>query len=298
MKTADLITSYLNNEMTPEQERQFLLSVAASDSLRLSLKSHVMLDRMATQQLQRAHVPTVVRDAIFAEMSASMAGSGSPAQPSASHAAGRGGSMGSFFRKLGSGAFVVVMAASGFVASYLTHSHLVESAPQSAGTEEVRMVAPEQNPMLPSVTATPEYQDAARNSTGSVSAAEAVDANVDAAETTDAEELAVASRTHRMAQTRDERSPGITRSATPREVNRSAKSVNRVQERSATVQGPLSDPLEPAGGLKRSSNSPVSAGVSLSDSLSRAASPMQQPAASVKAIIRSSKDSKQSQQGD
>jgi len=66
MNTADLITAYLNNEMTPEQERQFLLSVAASDQLRLALKSHVMLDRIVLREAQEIQVPVALRSAILA----------------------------------------------------------------------------------------------------------------------------------------------------------------------------------------------------------------------------------------
>lgn len=67
MATADLITAFLGNEMSPEAERQFLLSVAASDALRLELKSHLMLDRMMGERARRAHVPDAVRMAIFAQ---------------------------------------------------------------------------------------------------------------------------------------------------------------------------------------------------------------------------------------
>ena len=56
MNTADLITSFFNNEMSPDQERQFLLSVASSDSLRLGLKSHVMLDKILQEQSNQSRV--------------------------------------------------------------------------------------------------------------------------------------------------------------------------------------------------------------------------------------------------
>src|SRR6188768_2079197 len=67
MATADLITAFLSNEMSPDRERQFLLSVAASDSLRLELKSHLMIDRMMGERVQSAHVPDAVRMTIFAQ---------------------------------------------------------------------------------------------------------------------------------------------------------------------------------------------------------------------------------------
>lgn len=84
MNTADLISSYLNNEMSPDQERQFLLSVAASDQLRLALKSHVMLDRVILRQAQETQVPPGVRSAILAQASTALS---VPTNPGRGHVA-------------------------------------------------------------------------------------------------------------------------------------------------------------------------------------------------------------------
>jgi len=67
MNTADLITSFFNNEMSPEQERQFLVSVASSDSLRLGLKSHVMLDKILHDESDATRVSPRTRVAIMRE---------------------------------------------------------------------------------------------------------------------------------------------------------------------------------------------------------------------------------------
>jgi len=131
MKTADLITSYLSNEMNPEQERQFLLSVAASDSLRLALKSHVMLDKIVTNQIQHAHVPETVRSAIFTQMNASMAGAapfGGAAAAAEADAVGGMSQLGRLFNgatgRFGRGALVALLTIGGYAAGYLTHSEL------------------------------------------------------------------------------------------------------------------------------------------------------------------------------
>ncbi len=136
MNTADLITAYLNNEMSPEQERQFLLSVAASDSLRLSLKSHVMLDRIVFEQARDTRVPDGVRGTIFAEMSASLAagGGGSSASPYAdglrAATSSPGGAV-SALSRLGivKGFSIAVLALSGFGAGYLARLG-VETSPR------------------------------------------------------------------------------------------------------------------------------------------------------------------------
>ncbi len=65
MHSADIISSFFNNELSPEQERQFLLSVASSDSLRLGLKSHVMLDKMLVEDTRTANPSTEVRRTIL-----------------------------------------------------------------------------------------------------------------------------------------------------------------------------------------------------------------------------------------
>lgn len=67
MTTHDPINAYLSNEMTPDQERQFLISVASSDSLRRALKSEVMIERMITREEREMTVPHTLRSAILAE---------------------------------------------------------------------------------------------------------------------------------------------------------------------------------------------------------------------------------------
>lgn len=128
MKTADLITSYVNNEMTPEQERQFLLSVAASDSLRLSLKSHFMLDRIVSTQAQGVHVPEHIRTSILAQATAATGGTFSERNPGNGAITGR---MTRFGRMFGRGTLMGLILASGFAAGYFTRS---EVAPMRTAT--------------------------------------------------------------------------------------------------------------------------------------------------------------------
>lgn len=176
MKTADLITSYLNNEMTPEQERQFLLSVAASDSMRLSLKSHVMLDRIVTNQVQHTHVPESLRNAIFTQMAVSMPASAPAANPAASpHApssdAMRGGwrffdGTSSWF---GRGALVALFTLAGFAAGYLAHPE-IEEKPTAASHSAPAQSMQRNDNLVPSVLtqAPPVVTDAQAAAEGAV----------------------------------------------------------------------------------------------------------------------------------
>lgn len=132
MQTADLITSFLSNEMSAEQERQFLLSVAASDSLRLGLKSHVMVDKIFQKQLAEATVPGDVRAKIFDEMNASLGPVGVQSAPSAAapsadpmaRISAQRGFLQLLVAKIGTGVIAASLMVGGFAAGYLTHGEL------------------------------------------------------------------------------------------------------------------------------------------------------------------------------
>lgn len=161
MNTADLITSFFNNELSPDQERQFLLSVAASDSMRLGLKSHVMLDRIFTGQAQSVYVPETVKSAIFAEADAVLAQT-SPRAKTSPSVPPRAGAGRSFFSSLGIGVVATVMTVAGFSAGYFTRSELSETrAPETPTVvvpntpQDQRSVYPAPLPVSNSVDPTP-----------------------------------------------------------------------------------------------------------------------------------------------
>ena len=129
MATADLITAFLSNEMSPEAERQFLVSVAASDALRLELKSHLMVDRILGERVQRAHVPDGVRAAIFAQagistvMAASADAAPHTAEPAPTPAVDRAPApRGSFFSRFAGRVTIVAAAAALFSSGYYVGS--------------------------------------------------------------------------------------------------------------------------------------------------------------------------------
>ncbi len=76
MNSADLITSFFNNELSPDQERQFLVSVASSDSMRLGLKSHVMLDKILIEENQQVEISPAIRRSILKEAAVVAAAAG------------------------------------------------------------------------------------------------------------------------------------------------------------------------------------------------------------------------------
>lgn len=119
MPTADLITDFLGNEMSPERERQFLLSVAASDALRLELKSHLMVDRILGERVQSAHVPETVRSTIFAAAGVSTGHAAPDAPTSPAPAVDRVAvPRASFFSRLSGRVTLVAAACAFFGAGY------------------------------------------------------------------------------------------------------------------------------------------------------------------------------------
>lgn len=276
MKTADLITSFLSNEMTPEQERQFLISVAASDSLRLSLKSHVMLDRISAGQLNRAQVPVGVRDAIFAQMGASMAET-PPVQTPAQAPSGMAGRFtGNFLRRYGNQAMALLLTAGGFAAGYFANLDGDGPAARQAITQQTVQTAPVQEQNAPSLqpgAQLPATTPASRTDAAPAPAGENIALREDRART---------SETVRPAVTRQENTSRAVRAA-------------QLRQRSVVSHDPLSDPLEPAGGMKTpeapnaaSNASTVAAGMSVEDSASAAKAILNQTVSVQTSIKKSS----------
>lgn len=139
MNTADIITSFFNNELSAEQERQFLLSVAASDSMRLGLKSHVMLDKILADNASDLHISDSVRSTIFAEAESVLANN--TAGDGASAIGGRGsggwwqGVRAAFSAKVAAGGVAVALA--GFGLGYATHSQLADPSVASSPVQPI-----------------------------------------------------------------------------------------------------------------------------------------------------------------
>lgn len=158
MNTADLITAFFNNEMSPDQERQFLVSVASSDSLRLGLKSHVMLDKILNEQSDITRVSSDVRTNIMREAAVvAAAATGLSATDMFAHegetkapAAASGGSRALFSRWLSTAAALLVAVGS-FFAGFYTGSETSDMQTQSTAVQEAEAV-PERDAGLAPVT--------------------------------------------------------------------------------------------------------------------------------------------------
>ncbi|MEP7219758.1 MAG: hypothetical protein ABI876_12630 [Bacteroidota bacterium] len=168
--------------MNPEQERQFLLSVAASDSLRLALKSHVMLDQIVTRQAQQVSVPNALRENIFAQMSASM---GTPAGAASSAIKSPG-----ILSWFGRSAMMALLTVSGFAAGYFIHPQ-ASSDQSPSGVAQQPAVRHIDGGGLPSDSPAP-IQGSVTTASPSKSAAEPATQPETASRTASSQQIAVA----------------------------------------------------------------------------------------------------------
>lgn len=85
------ISSYIDNELTAEQEQEFLISLAASDGLRKSFRSELVLKKVLHRDELATTPPRRLRGAVFATLGLSAVGisttKANAAQP-ASHLSG------------------------------------------------------------------------------------------------------------------------------------------------------------------------------------------------------------------
>ena len=183
MNTADLITSFFNNELSPDQERQFLLSVASSDSLRLGLKSHVMLDKILHEELTKSRVPSSIRvnvmkeAAIIAAASSTFNGgealakdTGSPAEVGVCEEGSRPTFWGKIPRWV-SGPMIMLLSVGSFLAGYYTGGDESTQADLESGLanppiEEVESALPTSRVPIELTTSQTEVNQMAAESEG------------------------------------------------------------------------------------------------------------------------------------
>ncbi|HVK39185.1 MAG TPA: hypothetical protein VNA88_11665 [Candidatus Kapabacteria bacterium] len=127
--------------MSPERERQFLLSVAASDALRLELKSHLMVDRILVDRVQSARVSETVRSTIFTAAGVSTGHAAPDAPSSSAPAADRAPApRSSFFSRL-SGRVTLVAAACAFFGAGYFVGNGGDALPADGGVQTSATVA-------------------------------------------------------------------------------------------------------------------------------------------------------------
>src|ERR1043165_882207 len=81
MTQDERISAYIDNELTMDQEQEFLISLAASDGLRKSFRSELVLKKVLHRDESVTNPPRKLRGAIFASL-----GLAAAADMSASHA--------------------------------------------------------------------------------------------------------------------------------------------------------------------------------------------------------------------
>lgn len=132
------ISSYIDNELTSEQEQEFLISLAASEGLRKSFRSELVLKNVLHHDEAVTNPPRALRTAVFTTLgigaAATLAGKANAAASQAGTAAGR-----TFIRSLFATKMSAIITAAGISVSAL------------AGYGVHSLVAPQ--PSAPSVAA-------------------------------------------------------------------------------------------------------------------------------------------------
>ncbi len=133
----DRISSYIDNEFTAEQEQEFLISLAASEGLRKSFRSELVLKKVLHRDEASTAPPRRLRAAVFATLGLSAAGltanKANAAQPIA--AASRGLIKALFATKMSTLATVAGLSISA-IAGYGVRSVVSPSLPSANVTHE------------------------------------------------------------------------------------------------------------------------------------------------------------------
>ncbi len=142
------ISSYIDNEFSAEQEQEFLISLAASEGLRKSFRSELVLKKVLHHDEAAMNPPRKLRGAVFASLGLGAAGLSAP-KANATPAAATRGLMKTFFAtKLNTLVTVAGLSISA-LAGYGVHSII------SPGTTQVEPAAPVIQMVTPSPQSVP-----------------------------------------------------------------------------------------------------------------------------------------------
>ncbi len=133
------ISSYIDNELTVEQEQEFLISLAASDGLRKSFRSELVLKKVLHHDEAVMNPPRKLRGAVFATLGLAAATATASKASAAQSATGR-----TFVRSLFATKLSMLLTAAGLslsaLAGYGVHS--IVAPPSEASPAIVRVVNP------------------------------------------------------------------------------------------------------------------------------------------------------------
>jgi hypothetical protein len=151
MNVQDQISSYIDNELSTEAEQEFLISLAASEGLRKSFRSELLMKNILHQDVASTRPPHQMRNAIFGAVGMA-AGASAPAggatTPSATSA---GGLLGRIFVA----AKMNVVVGSALVALSLGTGYLAHDFVQSSETTVLRSAPSHQVVAVPNTVQNP-----------------------------------------------------------------------------------------------------------------------------------------------
>jgi len=159
------ISSYIDNELNPEQEQEFLISLAASENLRKAFRSELVLKNVLHQDERLTAPPRDLRAGVFLSLGIADAAMNAVSNPSSSAtqtSAAAPATQASFFKtlfatKINTLLTSLTLGASALI-GFTTHAVITEQSPV-ASQQVTRNVGPAPVITLPSTVTEPEKKE-------------------------------------------------------------------------------------------------------------------------------------------
>lgn len=163
------ISSYIDNELSAEQEQEFLISLAASDGLRKSFRSELVLKKVLHHDEAATNPPRNLRSAVFTTLGLGLGASAlSVNKANAASSAATRGLVKSLFATKMSALITVAGISASALAGYGVRS-IITTTPVSPRVEHVVKAAPVDNRNSSATEAQPVVTSPATNPVGTVS---------------------------------------------------------------------------------------------------------------------------------
>jgi hypothetical protein len=170
MNVQDQISSYIDNELSSEAEQEFLISLAASEGLRKSFRSELLMKNILHQDVAGTRPPHQMRNAIFGAVGLT-AGATAPTGGAVTSGAS---STGSLLGRILVAAKMNIVVGSALVALSLGTGYLAHDFVQPSETTAIRSAPSHHVVTVPQVAQNPVLvsQASGNESVGSIAANE------------------------------------------------------------------------------------------------------------------------------
>ena len=142
MTQDERISAYIDNELTAEQEQEFLISLAASNGLRTSFRSELVLKKVLHRDEAVTNPPRKLRTAVFASLGLAGADMAAPKADAAPHAMAPKGLMKSLFATKMNALVTAAGLSLSALAGYGVHAVVAPTPTQIAAPVQITSTKP------------------------------------------------------------------------------------------------------------------------------------------------------------